>query len=163
MSNYSEALAFAAAFCSAAEHCESEILEKTARFELEYEEQTKMVQRLQQEGFLDEKRYVKAFVSDRFRFNKWGRIKIRYMLRQKGLSAELTEEGLGLIPDEDYQEMLLTLLKQKGPSVKSKSKYELRGKMLRYAAGRGFEPALISACLKKMDIDKEEDSFNKSR
>ena len=156
MSNYSEALAFAATFCSAAEHCKSEVLEKTARFELEGEEQTRMIQRLQQEGFLDERRYVKAFVSDRFRFNKWGRIKIRYMLRQKGLSAELTEEGLGFIADEDYQEMLLTLLKQKRPSVKSKSKYELRGKMLRYAAGRGFEPALISACLKKMDIDEEE-------
>ena len=113
MSNYSEALAFAAAFCSTSERCKSEVLDKTARFELDSEEQMKMIQRLQQEGFLDEKRYIKAFVNDRFRFNKWGRVKIRYMLRQKGVSSELIEEELGLIPDEDYLEMLLTLLKQK--------------------------------------------------
>ncbi|MDD4922436.1 MAG: regulatory protein RecX, partial [Bacteroidales bacterium] len=116
MSNYSEALAFAAAYCSASEHCRSEVLDKTARFELSKDEELKLIQRLQQEGFLDEKRYIRAFVSDRFRFNKWGRIKIRYLLRQKGVSAELIEEGLEAIPEEDYQEMLLTLLKQKKPS-----------------------------------------------
>jgi len=157
MSNYSEALAFAAAYCSSAEHCKSEVFEKTAKFELEHEEQTKLILRLQQEGFLDEKRYVRAFVIDRFKFNKWGKIKIRFMLRQKGLSAEIIEEGLGQISDEDYQGMLLTLLKQKKPSIKSKTQYELRGKMLRYGAGKGFEPSLISQCLKKMDIYEEDD------
>jgi regulatory protein len=156
MSNYSEALAFAAAFCSSAEHCKSEVLEKTSRFELEQEEQTKLIQHLQQESFIDENRYVKAFVSDRFRFNKWGRIKIRFMLRQKGISAELIEEGIRLISDDEYINTLLTLLKQKKPTVKSKNKYELREKMLRFGSGRGFEPSLISLCLKRMDIDEEE-------
>ncbi|MDD4923040.1 MAG: regulatory protein RecX, partial [Bacteroidales bacterium] len=84
--------------------------------------------------------------------------KIRYLLRQKGVSAELIEEGLEAIPEEDYQEMLLTLLKQKKPSIKSKTDYELRGKMLRYGAGKGFEPSLISQCLKKMDMDGYDDS-----
>jgi regulatory protein len=156
MSNYSEALAFAAAFCSSAEHCKSEVLEKMSKFELGQEEQSRIIQRLQQESFIDEERYVKAFVSDRFRFNKWGRIKIRFMLRQKGVSTELIEEGIKLIADDDYTNTLLTLLKQKKSTVKSKTKYELREKMLRFGAGRGFEPSIISLCLKKMDIDEEE-------
>jgi len=157
MSNYSEALAFTAAYCSAAEHCKSEVLEKASRFELTAEEQLTLIQKLKQEGFLNEQRFVKAFVNDRFRFNKWGRIKIRYMLRQKGISTELIEEGVGLINDEDYHEMLLTILKHKKPSIKSKSNYELRGKMLRYAAGKGFEPSIASKCLREMDIDEDED------
>jgi len=156
MSNYSEALTFAAAFCSNSEHCKSEVLDKIARFELQEEEQKKLINRLQQEGFLDEKRYVRAFVSDRFRFNKWGRIKIRYMLRQKGLPTQLIEEGMENISDEEYENILLTLLRQKKPSVKSKSNYELRGKMMRYAAGRGFEPSQISKCLQRMDINEED-------
>lgn len=157
MSNYSEALAFAAAYCSASEHCKSEVLDKTVKFGLDQEEQAKLIQRLQQEGFLDERRYVRAFINDRLRFNKWGRIKIRYMLRQKGISAEFTQEGLESIVEEDYLDMLLTLLKQKKPSIKSKSNFEMREKMLRFAAGRGFEPSLISQCLKKLDIGEEED------
>jgi len=157
MSNYSEALAFAAAYCSSAERCKTEVLDKTAKFELESEEQTKLILRLQQEGFINEKRYISAFVNDRFKFNKWGKIKIRYMLRQKGISSELIEEGLGLISEDVYQEMLLTLLKLKRPTIKSKTQYELRGKMLRYGTGKGFEPSLISQCLKKMDIEEDTD------
>jgi len=160
MSNYSEALAFAAAFCSTTEHCKSEVLDKTSKFELNPEEQSKLIQRLQQEDFLNEKRYIKAFVSDRFRFNRWGKVKIRYALKQKGISNELIDEGMDVILDEDYKEMLMTLLRQKRPSIKSKSSYELSGKMIRYAAGKGFESTLITKCLKKMDIDEEEYNEN---
>ena len=156
MSNYSEALAFAAAFCSATEHCKSEVLDKTSKFELSTEDQLKLIQRLQQEGFLNENRYVKAFVSDKFRFNKWGKIKIRYSLRQKKVANEQIDEALEAIPDEDYEKMLTTLLRQKKSSIKSKTNFELCGKMIRYAAGRGFEPSLISKCLKKMDIEKKD-------
>lgn len=159
MSNYTEALAFAAAYCSTAEHCRTEILEKTEKFELNPEEKVQLIQRLQQEKFLDEKRYVRAFVRDRFRFNKWGRIKIRYMLRQKGIPSDLIDEGIETISEEDYLDMLFSLLKQKKPSVKSKSNYELRGKMLRFGSGRGFEPSLIAQCLKKMDIEEDEAYF----
>jgi len=150
MSTYSEALAFAAAYCSASEHCKTEILEKTAKFELNREEQCKLIERLVQEGFLNEKRYVRSFVNDRFRFNKWGRIKIRYMLKQKGISQKLIEEGLEQIQEEEYHELLLTLLKLKLPSIKSKTEYEMKGKILRYAAGKGFEPSLINSCLKEI-------------
>ena len=159
MSNYTEALAFAAAYCSTAEHCRSEILDKAEKFELSPEEKVQLIQRLQQEKFLDEKRYVKAFVRDRFRFNKWGRIKIRYMLRQKGIPSDLIDEGIEIISEEEYLDMLFSLLKQKKPSVKSKSNYELRGKMLRFGSGRGFEPSLIAQCLKKMDIEDDEAYF----
>lgn len=159
MSNYSEALAFAAAYCSSAEHCKTEILEKTEKFELSPDEKNLLIQRLIQEKFLDEKRYVRAFVRDRFRFNKWGRIKIRYMLRQKAIPSDLIEEGIETLSEEEYLDMLLTLLKQKKPTVKSKSNYELRGKMLRFGSGRGFEPSLISLCLKKMDIEEDEEYY----
>lgn len=156
MSNYTEALTFAASYCSTAEHCKSEVLEKIQKFELTELEQDQLIQRLKMEKFLDEKRYVQAFVKDRFRFNKWGRIKIRFMLRQKNIDNELIDEGLECIPQEEYLDLLMALLKQKRPSVKSKSNFELRGKMLRFASGRGFEPNLISKCLQNMDINEEE-------
>lgn len=156
MSNYSEALSAAAGYCSLAEHCRSEVVDKLKRFELTPDEQATLIKRLTDEGYLNESRYVKAFVKDKFRFSKWGRIKIRYALRQKGLSSTLTDEGLLEIAEEDYREMLSDLLRQKKRSVKANSPYELRGKLLRFAAGRGFELDLAGAVLRKMGLDDEE-------
>lgn len=156
MSNYTEALASAAGYCSLAEHCISEVVEKLKKFELTSEDQAKILRRLQDEGYLNESRYVKAFVKDKFRFSKWGRIKIRYALRQKGISAMLAEEGLSEIQETDYQEMLIDLLRQKKRSIKANSSYELRGKLLRFVAGRGFELEQAGACLRKMGLDDEE-------
>lgn len=156
MSNYSEALASAAGYCSMAEHCIAEVVEKLKQFELTTEDQAKLLRRLQDEGYINENRYVKAFVKDKFRFSKWGRIKIRYALRQKGISASLADEGLSEILEEDYREMLADLLRQKKRLVKANSPYELRGKLLRFAAGRGFELDQAGACLRKMGLDDEE-------
>ena len=156
MSNYSEALAATAGYCSIAEHCISEVVEKLRRFELTSEDQTKLIKYLQDEGYLNESRYAKAFVKDKFRFSKWGRIKIRYALRQKGIASSLAEEGLSEIAEEDYQEMLTDLLRQKKRSIKANSPYELRGKLLRFAAGRGFELNQAGGCLRKMGLDDEE-------
>lgn len=156
MSQYSEALSCAAGYCSIAEHCISEVVEKLKRFELIPEDQAKLIRRLQDEGYLNENRYVKAFVKDKFRFGKWGRIKIRYALRQKGISSTLAEVGLAEIQEEDYREMLTELLRQKKRTLKANSLYELKGKLMRFAAGRGFELDLAGACLRKMGLDDEE-------
>jgi regulatory protein len=157
MSAYSQALNYAASFCSSSEHCQSEVLEKIKRFELTPEEQNQLVSRLKSEHFLDEQRFVKAFVNDKFRYSKWGKTKISYMLRQKGLSSSLIEEGLSLILDESYQDMLTDLLKQKKRSVKAATPYELKGKLFRFAAGKGFESSVISLCLKKMGMEEDDE------
>jgi len=156
MSQYSEALASAAGYCSLAEHCVCEVVEKLKRFDLTAQDQKKLIQYLQDEGYLNESRYVKAFVKDKFRFSKWGRLKIRYALRQKGISATMAEEGLSEIQEADYQEMLTDLLRQKKRSIKANSPYELRGKLIRFAAGRGFELEQAGACLRKMGLNDEE-------
>ena len=70
MSNYSEALSVAAGYCSLAEHCISDVVEKVKRFELTSDDQVKLIKRLIDEGYLNESRYVKAFVNDKFRFSK---------------------------------------------------------------------------------------------
>lgn len=157
MSNFSEALVLAASFCSISEHCESEVLKKVSRFELTPEDQERLIIRLQQEGFIDEKRFVKAFVNDKFRFNKWGRIKIKYILKQKSIKSDIIEEGILQIPESEYKDTLLKLLKEKCPAIKRKNIYELKGKLIRFATGKGYEPSIITHCLKDLNINNEED------
>jgi regulatory protein len=155
MNPFEEALGYAARYCSQAEHCKSEILEKISRYELTQEEQASLIRRLEVDNYLNESRYVKAFVKDKFRFSKWGRIKIRYALRQKGISGELAEEGFSILSEASYEEMLCDLLRQKKRTLKASSFYELRGKLLRFAAGRGFEIELAGKCLHNMGLEDE--------
>jgi Uncharacterized protein conserved in bacteria len=155
MSNFSNALVYAASFCSYSEHCKSEVLDKISRFELTFEDRERLILHLQQEGFLDEKRFVMSYVNDKFRFNKWGRIKIRYMLKQKDIKSETIKEAIKQIPEEEYHQMLLKLLKEKRPAIKSKNVYELRGKMIRFATGKGYEPSIVTLCLKELRISED--------
>jgi regulatory protein len=155
MNSFEEALGYAARYCSQAEHCKSEILEKISRFDLTPKERASLILRLEEDNYLNESRYVKAFVNDKFRFSKWGRIKIRYALRQKGIFGELAEKGLSVLSEASYEEMLGDLLRQKKRTLKASSPYELRGKLLRFAAGRGFEIELTGKCLRNMGIEDE--------
>jgi regulatory protein len=160
MGNFAEAFSFAASLCSASEQCAQDILRKTMRFELSEEEKSRLVKQLEKEGFLNKQRYVHAFVTDRFQFSKWGKFKIRHLLKQKGFDESTIDEGIESIDDEQYTETLLTLLKQKRTGLSHRNLYELKGKLYRFALGRGFEPAMISTCLKRMDLDAcENDDF----
>ena len=42
------------------------------------------------------------------------------------------------LQEEDNLDALREIIKKKRPSVKGKNEYEIRGKLIRYALGKGF-------------------------
>jgi len=156
MEKFKEALSFAASICSTSEQCAADVLRKTDKFGLSIEEKDMLVQKLKQDGFLDEKRYVRAYVNDRFKFSKWGKMKITYMLKQKGIDARIVENALEMIDQDDYTGTLLDLLKQKRKSIISSGITDLKAKLYRFALSRGFEPTVTVKCLKKMKLCEDE-------
>ena len=80
-----EALNKAAAYCTLCERCISEVSAKLTAWGVPFTEQEKIIARLIDEKFIDEARYCRAFVNDKLRFNRWGRIKIIATLRYKHL------------------------------------------------------------------------------
>ena len=75
----------AALYCSIAERCEQAIIEKMAKWGTPEDEQQAIINKLIEDDFLNERRYATAFARDKFRFNQWGRIKISYALKLKGI------------------------------------------------------------------------------
>ena len=73
---------------------------------------------MERERYLDENRYARSFANDKFRFNKWGRIKIAYELQKKGIASQIRIDALHSIDDEDYERMLFELLKNKKKSIR---------------------------------------------
>jgi regulatory protein len=129
--------------CSRAEQCPHDIYKKMATSGLTDEQADEIIKKLKEEKFIDEERYVNAFVSDKFKFNKWGKVKIRYHLKMKNLPDTLIQHGLNLIDNEKYIEVLKKTMKGKAQTVKNRGKYEKMGQIIRFAQNRGFEPELI--------------------
>ena len=135
---YEQALGRMAALCSTAEHCESEIREKLQRAALTETDIQRIVDYLYDEQYMDTARYCRAFAHDRLRFAHWGRVKIQQSLRQRGLPESDIQYALDDLPSDEYNGVLEGLLEQKARSLHDEDDYTRRGKLIRFAAGRGF-------------------------
>ena len=144
-----------AAYCSSAERCVQDVEKKLQKADLSQEDNQQILHRLQQEKFVDDRRYAFAFVNDKIRFNQWGRIKIAYELKKKAISSAYIDEALASIDEDEYINQLTSILKGKQKGLNAKDKRERYGKLFRFAAGRGFAPAEITCCLKLLGNDED--------
>ena len=151
--SYDEILYKLAAKCSVSEQCMSDIEAKLSRYDLTEEERTRILRHLVEEKYIDDRRYAEAFVRDKYRFNKWGRIKIAQGLRMKGIDSETISTAMKAIDEAEYLDILSDLIKAKRKSTRGKNDYEINGKLVRFATGRGFEYAAIRQCMGTDDFD----------
>ena len=119
-----------AALCAQAEHCQQEMRDKMRRWELDETVQNRIVTRLVKERYVDDERYVRAFVKDKIRYNKWGRRKVQQALWQKHIDADIQQRVLDEIDEKEYLDVLRPLLKQKRKSIKAANDYELKKMMM---------------------------------
>ena len=145
-----ELLHKAASYCSISEHCVMEVEDKLTAWGVSDEDKKKIIDRLKSEDFINEKRYCTYFVKDKFRFNKWGKIKISYNLKAKGLDKEVVQNAMLTIDDGEYEELLASLLKAKLVSLKYEFEYEKQGKLFRFAQSRGFENNVIERVIRNI-------------
>ena len=148
--NYQEALSYTMDLCSRQEKCSSEIRDKLAKFKLPGPQVEKVLQTLKKEGFIDESRYAGMFVRDKLRFNRWGKIKIRYMLVAKKIPEGVIDEAIGEIDDNTYAETLKEELIKKRRQIKDNNDFTVRNKLARFGQQRGFESRLIFQILDEM-------------
>lgn len=140
------------AMCATAEYCESDLRKKLERWGVGPEDTEKIFQRLRKENFINEHRFAKSFCNDKVRFTRWGRRRISMELNMRGISPEAISEAFDAIDDTEYISILENLLQQKAKSVTGRNEYEKRMKLMRFAAGRGFETDIISDCIDKMNL-----------
>lgn len=138
-----EALNKAAAYCTLCERCVSEVSTKLTAWGVPYAVQEEIITRLTNEKFIDEARYCRAFVNDKVRFNRWGRLKITAALREKRLPQEYIKEAMENIDEDAYQQSLQETIDIKRRELKGKDDFATQQKIIRHAASRGYEPSLI--------------------
>lgn len=146
-----KALNIVAAQCSKKEYCTADVYQKLLRWELNEKEAAAIMDFLVKNHFVDDERFAEAYVLDKARFNRWGRLKIARMLRVKQIPDAIVERALALLPDEETEETCLSLLRQKAKGLKESDPYKRKAKLYRFALGRGFSHDTISRCLANLD------------
>ena len=73
-----EAYSRLSAKCAMGEQCVHDVYKKMQRWELPDDVQQRVVKRLIDERFIDEKWYARAVLRDKSRYNHWGATKIKY-------------------------------------------------------------------------------------
>ena len=111
-----------------------------------------IINHLLREGFIDESRYARAFVHDKVRFAKWGKVKIAQALWQKRIPQDITDAALESIDYDEYLAALKDVVKAKFRTVKGATEYERKMKTMRSVCSRGYEPALVRKLLDLSDL-----------
>ncbi len=148
--SYKEAFAKATDLCGRSEKCSYDLEQKCREWQLSGEETAKLIAYLTQEKFIDHQRYAISFVNDKFRFNKWGKIKLSYVLRQKQIEEKYLKEALDQLPEDAYRKVLLDLLSAKAKTLKSPDTFTRHGKLLNFAQSRGFETDLALTIIERI-------------
>ncbi len=149
---YDQALNRAASLCSQGEKCSSDIFDKAvSSWGLNETDAGRLVERLIDERFIDDQRFAHAFVNDKFTYQHWGRIKIRYTLRQKGIEESIICRMLEEVIDEDqYLTTCVEAMRPKSRGMELPFSPNDRARLFRFAAQRGFEPNIISKAISKI-------------
>lgn len=134
----SEAYSRLTALCARSELCRSDAMQRLNRWQVTDATAEKVVARLVKERYIDEERFAHAFANDKFRYNHWGSIKIALELKRRRIPQDCIDKALANIDEGENLEKLQEIIRKKRPSVRGKNDYEIRGKLIRYAAGKGF-------------------------
>lgn len=138
MADYDKIITRAAKLCSTSEKCSHDVRTKMISWGLAEQEADKAIAYLVEQKFLDDTRFARYFVKDKLKFNKWGRIKIGYALRQKQLPEDVINEALREINEDAYIEILDQLVLHKMQSAGDLKIPANKAKVLRFAAQKGF-------------------------
>jgi regulatory protein len=129
------------AFCAYQERCTQEVRTKLERLGADESLVLEVIKHLKESRFLDDKRFVEAYVQGKLRIKKWGRQKIKAALFQKRVDAKLIQEGIySFISDEEYQEVMVSLIERKNRELSTEKDPQIKKqKLMRFLLSRGFQ------------------------
>lgn len=125
--------------CARAERSSGDAMRLMHRWGVAQEERQGVLDKLIEEKFIDDQRYADAYVREKINLSNWGRRKIAEVLGTKGVARGKTEEALLQFDDTMARERIREIIEERIPKTKAKNNYELKGKLMRYGLGRGYE------------------------
>ncbi len=138
-------------YCSYQQRCHKEVREKLHSFSLYKKEREEIISQLIEENYLNEERFAIQFAGGKFRMKEWGRVKIKYALKQKQVSDYCIKKALKQIAESDYLKTFNKLANQKLITLKGEKNIFIKKKKLQdFLLQKGFEAQIINEKLKSL-------------
>ena len=138
-------------YCAYQQRCHSEAKEKLYSYGVYNNDAEEIISKLIEEDYLNEERFAIHFTGGRFRIKQWGKVKIKYELKQKQVSEYCIKKALTTIDADDYEKVLQKLSEQKLKTLKSEKNIFIKKRKLQdFLLQRGFEMDLIREVVKKI-------------
>ena len=141
--------------CSTSEAAGPDARRALVRWGVAEADRQRIVDTLLRERFIDERRYAEAYVREKTGLRRWGVYKIRAALRAKQIPEMLIEEALRQIDPQFMRGKLEEQLRRKMQAIRARNGYELRGKLLRYGVGLGFDFETVGDLVDRLVGDGE--------
>ncbi len=140
-----EALQKIKQYCAYQERCHSEVKEKLYSFGLHKKDVDELLSNLIEENYLNEERFAIQYAGGKFRIKQWGRIKIKYALKQKQVSEYCIKKALSAINETEYKKTLQKLFEQKLKTIRGEKNIFIKKRKLRdHLMQKGFESSIVN-------------------
>ena len=139
-------------YCGYQERCHSEVKEKLYSLGLYKKDAEELLSNLIEENYLNEERFAIQFAGGKFRIKQWGKVKIKYELKQKHASEYCIKKALASINESDYLKTAQKLFSVKLKTLKSEKNIFVKKKKLQdYLLQKGFESNIINDLQKSLN------------
>ncbi len=153
-----KALARLEELCVRGERCESELRTKLRTWQISPTDADAIIDSLRQRRFFDDARFAHAFVTDKVRFARWGRIKISMAMRVKRIDRDIAAKALSEIEERAYAEALEAVIAAAVRRIGNEAAhtYEGRTRVFRAAVSRGFESDIAASTIRRLLSDRHD-------
>ncbi len=129
-------------YCMYQERCIQEVKKKLTRLQVVPKTKSKIINHLIDDDYLNEVRFTKSFIQGKLRIKKWGRIKLNYELKIRGVKKFIIDKEINKIAKEDYYDYFNEFSNNKIKTLKG-SKEQKKRSFINYFTYRGWENNLI--------------------
>ncbi len=131
-------------FCGYRERSQAEVKQKLYSLGLHKKEVEELISQLIEEEYLNEERFTCQFALGKCRIRGWGKTKIRYELRRKGISELLISKAIKSLDEQEYLAIFKRQADKKWQALQTeKDIFAKKNKWQQFLLQRGFEPAII--------------------
>ena len=138
-------------YCGYQDRSHSEVKEKLYSLGVWKKDHDEIMAALIEENYLNEERFALAFARGKFRMKQWGRVKIKYELKQRQVSEYSIKKALKQIDEEEYMTSLKKLAEDRYASLKGEQYLVRKKKTIDYLMQKGYEPGLIQIAMKEQE------------
>jgi regulatory protein len=132
-------------YCAYQERSHQEVRDKLYQLGVWKKDHDEIIALLIEENYLNEERFANAFAGGKFRMKKWGRVKIRYELKQRGVSEYSIKKAMKQIDETEYHDTLEKLAREKYGVLKSEQWMVRKKKTMDHLILKGYEIDLVTA------------------